>query len=217
VPRAPRAADGDDPREDDDMADRAIDGAGPDGRRSVEPSSIEQWAVWLAEHQDDGAGAWLVYRKKGAGTRALPYEDLVVEALRVGWIDSTAGRLDEERSLLWFAPRKKGSGWSRPNKERIARLEAEGRMLPRGAAVLAAARADGSWTVLDDAEAGVEPVELTALLDADPAARTGWDGFTPGARKVMLSWVALAKRAETREARIARIAAEAREGRKAYG
>jgi uncharacterized protein YdeI (YjbR/CyaY-like superfamily) len=207
----------DDRRQDGAMADTASEGAGPDGRRSVEPATIEQWARWLGEHQDDGAGAWLIYRKKAAGVRVLAYEDLVVEALRVGWIDSTAGRLDEERSLLWFAPRKKGSGWSRPNKERIARLETADRMLPRGAEVLAAARADGSWSLFDDAEAGIEPGELTALLDSDPAARAGWDGFTPGARKVMLAWVALARRPETRAARIARIAAEAREGRRAYG
>jgi uncharacterized protein YdeI (YjbR/CyaY-like superfamily) len=83
--------------------------------------------------------------------------------------------------------------------------------------VLAAARADGSWSLFDDAEDGIEPGELTDLLDADSAARAGWEGFTPGARKVMLAWVALAKRPETRAARIARIAAEAREGRKAYG
>jgi uncharacterized protein YdeI (YjbR/CyaY-like superfamily) len=71
--------------------------------------------------------------------------------------------------------------------------------------------------LLDDAEAGIEPTELTELLDAEPAARAAWDGFTPGARKVMLGWVAFAKRPETRSARIARIVTEAREGRKAFG
>jgi len=30
--------------------------------------------------------------------------------------------LHEERPMLWFAPRKKGSAWSKNNKERVEQL-----------------------------------------------------------------------------------------------
>jgi len=40
-------------------------------------------------------------------------------------------------------PRTRGAKWSRPNKERVARLEAAGRLAPAGIAVIAQAKADG--------------------------------------------------------------------------
>jgi len=39
----------------------------------------------------------------------VEYDEAVEEALCFGWIDSKPNKLDEERSMLWFAPRKPGS------------------------------------------------------------------------------------------------------------
>ncbi|MGL1765688.1 YdeI/OmpD-associated family protein, partial [Vibrio parahaemolyticus] len=50
--------------------------------------------------------------------------------------------------------------------------------------------------------------ELTAALDAVPAARTNWDAFPPSARKFGLTQIAMAVRPQTREARIAKIVAD---------
>ena len=88
--------------------------------------------------------------------------------------------------MLYFARRRPGSGWARTNKERIARLEAEGAMLPAGQAVVDRARADGSWTLLDSVEDLVVPDDLAAALARDPGAREHWDRFTPSARKQIL-------------------------------
>ena len=77
------------------------------------------------------------------GDRALGYEAAIVEALRWGWVDSTQRPLDEHRSMMWYAPRRRGSVWTRRNKERVSRLQAEGRMEPAGAAAVAAARRAG--------------------------------------------------------------------------
>jgi uncharacterized protein YdeI (YjbR/CyaY-like superfamily) len=91
----------------------------------------------------------------------------------------------------------------------VARLEAEGLLLPRGIAVIEAAQADGSWSKLDDVENLVEPDDLRAALDADPRARANWDAFPRSVKRGLLELVVQAKRAETRERRIATIVADA--------
>ncbi|NKF30705.1 hypothetical protein HER21_30045, partial [Pseudomonas sp. BGM005] len=93
-------------------------------------------------------------------------------------------------------------------------LETAGLLAPAGIRVLDAAKADGSWTMLDGPEAGIEPPELTAALDAVPAARSAWDAFPKSVKKFGLTHIATAKRAETRAARIAKIVADAAEGKR---
>jgi uncharacterized protein YdeI (YjbR/CyaY-like superfamily) len=183
-------------------------------REKVHLETAGQWRAWLAQHADRGEGVWLVTWKKVTGRPSPAYEALVEEALCVGWIDSTAGTLDDERSMLWFAPRKPGSGWARTNKERLERLEREGRMRPRGRAVVEAAKADGSWTLLDDVEALVVPADLAAALDA-AGARASWDGFPASVRKVHLTRLGQAKREETRARRVSEIADAAARGERA--
>lgn len=191
------------------MAKKALEGTAPDGRRFVQPETRAQLRAWLAAHQDDGAGAWVASWKRATGRPAVPYDDLVQELLCVGWVDSTAGSLDAERGMLWCAPRTKGSGWSRPNKERVALLDAAGLLQPRGAAVIEQARADGSWSTLDDVENLLEPDDLVAALDADPAARANWDAFPRSVKRGLLELVIRAKKPDTRATRIATIVTDA--------
>lgn len=192
------------------MARKAGEGTAPDGRRFVHPETRAQLRAWLGAHQDDGAGAWIASWKKTTGRPAVAYNDLVEQLLCVGWVDSTAGSLDADRGMLWCAPRKKGSGWSRPNKERVERLTAAGLLQPRGIAVIEQAQADGSWSKLDDVEAGIEPPDLAAALDAEPEARAHWDAFPRSVKRGLLELVTQAKKAETRERRIATIVADAK-------
>lgn len=196
------------------MAGRPEEGTAPDGRRYVQPTTRAQLRTWLARHQDDGAGAWIASWKKATGRPAVPYAELVEELLCVGWVDSTAGTLDPERGMLWCAPRKKGSGWSRPNKERVSRLEAAGLLLPRGSAVIEQAKADGSWSKLDDVEDLLEPDDLRAALDSDPQARQHWDAFPRSVKRGLLELVVQAKREETRARRIATIVSDAHDDRR---
>jgi uncharacterized protein YdeI (YjbR/CyaY-like superfamily) len=179
---------------------------GHDGRPMVHPETLAQWHDWLAAHHDRGSGVWVASWKRATGRPAVGYEELVCEALAWGWIDSTAGTVDAERSRLWFAPRKPTSGWARPNKRRVERLLAEGRMQPAGQAALDTAHANGSWTLLDDVEDLVEPADLTKALDARPGARATWDAYPPSVKKVVLTALVQAKKAETRAARVTRYA-----------
>ncbi len=169
----------------------------------VQCETREEWRAWLQANHATAACAWLVTWRKGSGHEVLPYEAAIEEALCVGWVDSTAGRVDEQRTKLYFAPRKAGSVWAATNKARVARLEAAGRMQPAGRAVIDRAKADGSWTVLDDSEAGVVPDDLAAALAARPAAAVNFAAFPASVRKQIVGWISVAKRPATRAARIA--------------
>ena len=133
----------------------------------------------------------------------MTYEESIPDALCYGWIDSVNKPLDDERTGLLFTPRRPGSGWSRTNKVRIARLMKEGRMQPAGLAKIAAAKRDGSWTLLDSVEAMEVPADLRRALGA--AGIRKFDALTPGRKKEHLRMLVTAKRPETRAKRIADI------------
>ncbi|MHA6784552.1 YdeI/OmpD-associated family protein [Pseudonocardia saturnea] len=178
-----------------------------------QPASLAEWRAWLAEHHGRGVGVWLVTWRAGTSGPRITYEESVEQALCFGWVDSTAGKVDAERTMLWFGPRRAGSGWARTNKARIERLTAEGLMAPAGLALVEAAKADGSWTLLDDVENLVVPDDLAAAFS--PAGRAHWDAFPRSARRAILVWLVQAKRPETRAKRIADIAAKAEVGERA--
>jgi len=178
----------------------------------VQITSRAQWRAWLAANAGNSPGIWLVSFKKAVGDRHVPYEEVVEEALCFGWIDGQARRLDGERSQLLLTPRRRGSGWSRPNKQRVARLLAAGLIQPAGLAAIERAKADGSWTALDDIENLIEPEDLRTALDSDPEARRHWDAFPRSAKRAILEWIAAAKRPQTREKRLAETVESAARG-----
>jgi uncharacterized protein YdeI (YjbR/CyaY-like superfamily) len=179
----------------------------------LEVASRSELRSWLESHGSTSPGVRLAIGKKGNTVTTLTYEDAVEEALAFGWIDSTAGRLDDARYTVLFTPRKPGGGWARTNKERVERLTASGLMTPAGLAVIDAAKADGSWTLLDEVEDLIVPHDLARALAENPAAERFWSGLGSSARKIALYRIASAKRPETRAKRIAETVADAAEGR----
>ena len=169
----------------------------------VEWRDRDAWRAWLEANHGAATGAWLVMNRRDA--RASLYEAAVAEALCFGWIDSTAGRVDDERGKLYFAPRKAGSGWAATNKARIERLLAGGRMAPAGLAAIERAKANGSWTLLDSVERLEVPSDLAAALAARPPAAVNFGAWPPSVRKQALTSLAYAKRRETRLARIRKL------------
>ena len=178
----------------------------------VHLETVAQWRDWLEANHADSPGVWLVSWKAAAGRPAVGYEDAVVEALAFGWVDSKGGTVDDARSMLWFTRRKTASPWSLTNKARVARLEAEGRMAEAGRQAVAAAQANGMWTVLDDAQNLVVSPDLATALADRPGAREHFDRFPPSARRMILEWIALAKRPDTRDRRIQETADKAARG-----
>jgi uncharacterized protein YdeI (YjbR/CyaY-like superfamily) len=177
----------------------------------VHPLSRAEWRAWLEEHHTQADGVWLITFKKATGQPRVEYDEAVEEALCFGWIDSKANKLDAERSMLWFTPRKPGTGWSKLNKERVERLIQAGLMAPAGLAKIAAAQQDGSWNALDAIEALEIPPDLEQALAANAPARDYFEAFPRSVKRGILEWIAQAKKPETRAKRIeetVRLAAE---------
>jgi uncharacterized protein YdeI (YjbR/CyaY-like superfamily) len=172
----------------------------------VEAHDRASWRAWLEANHATARGAWLVmWRRPELRPNALDYEAAVEEALCFGWVDSTGGRVDDERGKLYFAPRKPTSGWAATNKARVARLMADGRMAPAGLAAIERAKANGSWELLDSVERMEVPADLVAALDALPPAAANFAAWPPSVRKQALASLVQAKRPETRAARIRKL------------
>jgi uncharacterized protein YdeI (YjbR/CyaY-like superfamily) len=183
----------------------------------LEPASRADLRMWLAANHASSPGVRLAIGKKGNSVTTLTYDDAVEEGLAFGWIDSTAGRLDEHRFTVLFTPRRPGSVWARSNKGRVARLVEAGLMAPAGTAAVAAAQADGSWDLLSDIDDLAVPRDLEDALGATPGATDGFAALSASAKRMTLYWIAGAKRPETRARRIAETATAATEGRAPRG
>ena len=192
----------------------------PDGKPIVGPFDRAAWRAWLGANHATSSGVYLAMWRRAAervGRVAVPYAEAVEEALCVGWIDAVNRTLSDELAIQWFAPRRPRSGWARSNKERVARLTAAGLMLPAGIAAVEAAKANGTWTMLDDVENLVVPDDLAAALADLPPAREHWDAFSKSARRGILEWIRQARRPATRTARIGTTATAAARNEKPEG
>jgi uncharacterized protein YdeI (YjbR/CyaY-like superfamily) len=178
------------------------------------PLKRKEWRDWLQSNHEISPGMWLVSYKKATGKPALTYDDIVEEALCFGWIDSVAGRVDDERTMLLITPRKPKSGWSRSNKERIERLAAQGLLAPAGIAAIERARSNGSWEALDASEDMVMPEDLAAALAKDGQASNYFEKFPPSTKKAIYQQVNAAKRPETREKRVTEVVRLAHDNRR---
>ena len=181
----------------------------------VTASTPAAWRDWLARHGRSEREAWLVIHRNAAGIPSLRYHEAVEHALCYGWIDSRARPYDDTSSVLRFTPRNPASSWSRVNRERAERMIAQGLMTEAGQAVIDLAKARGTWQAVPDEVASTVPDDLRARLVANPAAAANFDRFPPSAKRLILTWIATAKRPETRQRRIQRTVAEAAQNRRA--
>lgn len=169
---------------------------------SVHPKSRAEWRKWLEENQARKEGIWLISYKKDTGKPRFDYDESVEEALCFGWVDSKPAKLDDERSMLWFAPRKAKTNWSKLNKDRVEKLIKAGRMAPAGLAKVEAAKKDGSWNALDGVEALEIPPDLAKAFTKNKTAKEYFDAFPRSVKRGILEWILNAKRPETRAKRI---------------
>jgi len=147
--------------------------------------------------------------KCGAGGE-LTWNETVREALCFGWIDTTLRPIDDTQYGQRFTPRKPKSKWSAINKKLVEELEAEGLMTDLGRQAVERAKAAGIWDVDAPSSSTMDPNavpdDLRAALNGSKKADATWDGVSPGQKKLMLFYLASAKRAETRANRLEKIA-----------
>jgi uncharacterized protein YdeI (YjbR/CyaY-like superfamily) len=167
----------------------------------VEVTSRKSLREWLSKHHTQKESVWIVTFKK-PDERYLPYEECVQEALCFGWIDSLPRKLDELRTMRLLSPRKPKSAWSKVNKDYVETLIADGLMTEAGLKVIAAAKASGHWTRLDEVESLAVPVDLDLALAKSKTAGENFHAFPASVRKAILDWINQARKVETRAARI---------------
>ncbi|MEM9524702.1 MAG: YdeI/OmpD-associated family protein [Pseudomonadota bacterium] len=156
---------------------------------------------WLSDHHTQKDGIWLISYKKHTAHH-VPYGDIVEECLCFGWVDSLPRSLDDARSMLYLAPRRKGSKWSKANKARVEALVADGLMKHAGLQKIEQAKKDGAWDALNEVEAGVLPDDLKEALSGNDQARKHFEAFPPSSRCLILEWISNARKSETRIKRI---------------
>jgi uncharacterized protein YdeI (YjbR/CyaY-like superfamily) len=179
----------------------------PDELPELQFADQAEFAAWLAEHADT-PGLWIRIAKKGTGLTSVDHDQALEEALRHGWIDGTARRVDDQWFVQRFTPRTRRSRWSKINRATAERLIAEGRMFPRGLREVEAARADGRWEAAYAGPASsAVPDDLAVALKASPSAEAFFTTLSSQNRYAILYRIEEAKRPETRARRIEKFVA----------
>lgn len=167
-------------------------------------SDRRQWRSWLCEHFETCSEVWFVFPTKESGEESLSYNDAVEEALCFGWIDGRAGTLDATHQVRRFTPRRKGSGYSQPNIERLIWLDAHGLLHPK----IRAAVAD----ILN--APFVFPADILEAIRQDGAAWANYAAFPEPYRRIRIAYIdAARKRPEEFRKRLANFIRKTRENK----
>ena len=173
------------------------------------PKNKNEWRKWLQKNHAVKQSVWLIGYVRKAGVPTITWSESVDEALCYGWIDSKKKPIDGEKFMQFFSKRKARSTWSKINKQKVEQLIKEGRMAPAGFASIELAKQNGSWTILDDVEALKIPKDLSKEFRLFPGSEIYFLSLSRSVKKMMLQWITLAKRPETRQKRIHEIASNA--------
>lgn len=170
------------------------------------PQSREEWRQWLEENHQSESSIWLVYYTKKSNTPSISWREAVDEALCFGWIDSTRKKVDDSSSIQYFSKRKPKSIWSKINKEIVQSLIDNNRMTKAGFESIEIAKQNGSWTILDEVEELIIPDDLELAFTRYSGSKEYFLSLSKSTKKILLSWIVLAKRQETKQKRIEEVA-----------
>lgn len=174
------------------------------------PSELREW--FDANHTTADE-LWIGYHKKHTGRPSVTWEDVVVEALRVGWIDGVRYSLDEDRGAQRITPRRKGSNWSARNVAIAERLIAEGEMQALGLTAFQARVPERTAIYSYERDSAALTDDEIARFQADASAWADWQRRPPSYRRAVTSWIASAKRPATRARRFETLLADSAAGR----
>lgn len=178
-------------------------------------SNRDEWRRWLEKNHVTVNGVWLIHYKKRLAKATLSVREAVEESLCFGWIDSTLKKLDDERFILKYSPRKPNSLWSKINKEKAEALIASGRMTQAGLEKIREAKQNGLWDIAYTNKTKERiPVDLKQALVTDGKAWNNFKKFANSYRNMYCGWVMAAKTEETRTRRIAEVVTRSRQNKK---
>jgi uncharacterized protein YdeI (YjbR/CyaY-like superfamily) len=173
------------------------------------PKSQTDWRNWLVKNHQLKQSVWLVFYKKSTKVATISWSEAVDEALCFGWIDSTKKTIDAERYIQYFSKRKPNSIWSKVNKDKVECLTSKKLIQKAGYKSIEIAKENGSWFILDEVEALIIPENLKKEFKAREGSLEYYESLSKSAKKILLSWIVLAKRDETKQKRIIEIAENA--------
>ena len=120
-----------------------------DGKQAVYAKTRAEWRNWLENNSQSEKSVWLILYHKKSKVPCLNLNEATEEALCFGWIDSLAKKRDAESYYLTFTPRNPKSNWSKPNRERAARMIESGLMTAYGQKLIDIAKNTGKWEVIE--------------------------------------------------------------------
>jgi len=178
------------------------------------PKSPADWRKWLEKNHLSKQSVWLVFYSKSSDKPSISWSEAVDVALCFGWIDSKKIKIDEETSHQFFSKRKPNSTWSKINKEKVQQLIEKGLVAQADLDIIEIAKQNGSWAILDEVEELIIPHDLEKAFEKYKGSKDYFLSLSKTVRKMMLSWIVLAKRPETRQKRIDEIAELAGQNKK---
>ena len=182
--------------------------------KTFDAGTSERWRQWLAKNYATESEVWLIFHKQHTGKPSVAYTDALDEALCYGWIDSLIKRIDADKYARKFTPRRADSVWSTVNLKRYEALKAGNRLAPPGIE-----RSPEGRPVVDGPPPSALPTaerrkEVEQALKKERAAWRFLETLSALERRRYVSWIAMAKREETRERRLKEAVARLRSGKK---
>ena len=167
-------------------------------------STYQEFESWLATNHATERGLRVRFAKAGTGIQSIRYAEALEIALRWGWIDSQARRVDDTWYDQKFTPRGPRSIWSKINCEKVTALIEAGRMAPAGLVEVERAKQDGRWAnAYDSPSRATVPDDLAAALARSKRAAKAFETLDSRNRYAILHRIQTAKKPETRAKRIA--------------
>ena len=161
-------------------------------------SEIALWD-WLKANHRSTASYLLVTWKKTDTTRYLSRDQILDALLAYGWVDGRRYTLDDKRTMQLICKRQQHK-WTENYRNRIVKLQADGRMKQAGLEMISTAQANGTWLADQDVDNLDIPSDLyTALQQKKGLA--WWEASAPSYRRNILRWLKSAKKVETRQKR----------------
>ncbi|MPZ22949.1 MAG: bacteriocin-protection protein [Dehalococcoidia bacterium] len=177
-------------------------------------STQSDFRDWLEANHDSARELWVGLFKKASGKTGITYKEAVDEALCFGWIDGIARRIDDERRIQRFTPRRRGSNWSPPEHEARGGVIELGLVHPAGLAAFERSKQDRQRRYSYEGR----PHELDPAYDERFRANVrAWEFFqaqAPWYRSTATYLVMSAKREETRLRRFETLVADSEAGRR---
>lgn len=144
----------------------------------------KEFRAWLKQYHKTETEIWLIFYKKSSGKPRLPYADAVEEALCYGWIDSIVKKIDDEKFVQRFSPRKKNSNLSDLNKERIRRLLKQKKMTAAGLKAI-----EHALNNKNISEKVTIPADILKELKSNKIVWKYFQAFPDSYKRIRIGWI----------------------------